>query len=266
MHASDGSSEAVELSVDVAARPATVWRCLVEKDLLSRWLAADVALEPRVGGAVRIDFSRYGTLVEGAVAQIRAPELLVLTWGVSRGPQRDAMPAGSTTVEFRLQPIASGTRVTLRHFGLPTEKDRREHAAGWAGYLGGLANLGPAAAVPEGVDSLWDSWFSAWSETDPARRDAILDSCLASEARFRDAHADGTGPAWISAWIGACQRQFPGTKLARSGRALQTRDSLLVRWNALSADGSVVARGVNHGRLSLEGRLSAVEGFWETDA
>ena len=56
MPASRVKTQAVEVSVDIAARPATVWRCLVEADLLSRWLRATATLEPRVGGAVRFDF------------------------------------------------------------------------------------------------------------------------------------------------------------------------------------------------------------------
>lgn len=263
MHADDERGETVELWVDVAAKPATVWRCLVEKDLLSRWLAADVSLEPRLGGALRIHFARYQTVVEGTVVELRAPERLVLTWGVSLGSQRGAMPAGSTTVEFRLEAVDGGTRVTLRHRGLPTEKDRLDHVGGWSAYLASLASVAPAIGVDGGVDALWDAWFSAWSETNDAKRDALLARCVTTEARFRDAHAEGAGRAWISGWIAACQRQFPGTRLARDGRVLQTRDSLVVRWNAAMPDGNVVARGINHGRLSPEGTLASVEGFWE---
>lgn len=263
MRASDDRGEMVEVSVDVAAKRATVWRCLVEKDLLSRWLAADVSLEPRPGGALRIDFARYGTVVEGAVAELHAPERLVLTWGVSHGAQQKTMPAGSTTVEFQLEEIPQGTRVTLRHGGLPSEKDRHEHAFGWTSYLASLAGVAPAVGVSGGVDALWDAWFSAWSETDGARRDMLLSRCAAEEARFRDAHAEGSGRAWISGWIAACQRQFPGTKIARDGHVMQTRDALLVRWHAAMPDGQVIARGINHGRLSTEGMLASVEGFWE---
>lgn len=159
MRASDDRGEMVEVSVDVAARPATVWRCLVERDLLSRWLAADVSLEPRVGGAVRIDFARHGTVVEGEVTELRAPERLVLSWGVSRGEQSDRMPAGSTIVEFRLDAIDAGTRVTLRHRGLPTEEERRDHASGWIAYLASLASVAPGIGnhgrlSPEGT---WSS-------------------------------------------------------------------------------------------------------------
>src|SRR5262249_31953967 len=99
-------------------------------------------------------------------------------------------------------------------------------------------------------------------ETDPARRDALLGSCLAADARFRDVHADGAGRAWISGWIDACQKQFPGTRMARSGRVLQTRDAMLVKWNALAADGNVVAPGINPGLLA-EGRWVWIEGLWD---
>ena len=257
-----GEGDAVELSVDVAARPETVWRCVTEEALLSRWLSAGVSLEPRVGGAVRIDFARHGTVVEGVVEEVRPGERLVFSWGVGSGPQRAAMPPGSTRVRISLERTASGTRVTLRHEGLPSEKERRDHAMGWNGYLGSLAGVAPLAAVEGGPEALWDRWCEAWGETDAARRGAVLARCVSDDVAFRDLHAEGSGREWLSQWIGGCQAMFPGTRILRDGPVLHTRGSMLARWRC-EAGGAVVARGVNHGRLSGDGRLAAVEGFWE---
>jgi len=259
-----GADDAVELSVEIAARPATVFRCVTQSDLLSRWLQADVRLEPRVGGAVRIDFARYATVVEGRVEELRADELVVFSWGVASGPQAAEMPAGSTRVRIHLAPTAVGTRVTLRHEGLPTAESRRDHAFGWTGYLGSLAGVAPLANVEGGVEALWDRWFAAWAETDAAAREGLLAPTFADDGTFLDTHAEGRGRAFVVQWIGACQGMFPGTRLVRDGGVLHTRGALLVEWKALAPDGSTFARGVNHGRLSPDGRLAAVEGFWRT--
>ena len=97
---------------------------------------------------------------------------------------------------------------------------------------------------------------------DAARRDGILARCVTDGVSFRDLHAEGAGRGWLSGWIGGCQSMFPGTRIVRDGPVLHTRGSLLARWRC-EAGGAVVARGVNHGRLSDDGRLAAVEGFWE---
>lgn len=257
-------SDVVEVSVDVAARPATVWRCVTQSDLLSRWLAAAVTLAPHVGGAVRIDFARYGTVVEGRVEEVRENQRLAFTWGVAAGPQAAEMPAGSTRVSIDLAEIPGGTRVTLRHAGLPTEKSRHEHTFGWTGYLGSLAGVAPIASVPGGPEALWDDWFGTWAETDAGRRNAALALRVADDATYRDVHADCRDRASISRWMAQCQAMFPGARVIRDGGVVQSRGSLLVRWHAEMPGGAVVGRGTNYGRLASDGRLAAVEAFWET--
>lgn len=266
MPAGSAEGQAVEVSVDIAARPATVWRCLIEADLLSRWLQATATLEPQVGGAVRFDFPGLAGehyVIEGVVAELRPNEVLAFTWGVSVGPQHDSIPVGSTRVHIRLAETPSGTRVTLHHEGLPDEKERQAHTTGWTGLLGGLSGLAPAVATHGGLETMWDAWFAAWGETDAAKRDALLNRCFAEDGMFRDIHTDGRGRAWLSGWIEYCQRTYPVARLVRDGAVLHCRSSVLVRWRAESADGRVTARGINYGRLTPDGTLAAVEGFWE---
>lgn len=256
-------SDVVEVSIVVAARRSTVWRCVTERDLLSRWMQAGVSLEPRVGAPVTIDFARYGTVVEGVVEEVTAAERLVFTWGVSTGADAAAMPVGSTRVTLSLADDAGGgTLVTLRHAGLPSEKSRRDHAFGWTGYLGSLAGVAPLANVEGGVEALWDRWFAAWAEMDGAKRAAQLASCCEGGVSFMDTHAQLAGTTALAGWIGACQGMFPGVVMTRSGPVLHTRGALFCEWEARAPGGAVMARGVNHGRLSPEGLLAGVEGFW----
>lgn len=257
-----GTEETVEVSVEIAATRETVWRCLVEADLLSRWLAAAATIDPRVGGRVRIDFARYGTEVEGEVLELAPGERLAFTWGVAKGPQAGEMPAGSTRVSIALEPTERGTLVTLRHAGLPTDASRRDHEFGWKGYLGQLAQTGPRVQHDRGFEALVDDYLAAWGETDAARRGALLAGVFAEAGTFVDVHAATTGRAALDAHIAACQRMFPGTRLVRDGAVMQTRGSLLARWTAQTAQGQTVASGVNVFRLAPGGAIEAVEGFW----
>ncbi len=139
--ASATGQDVVRVATEVAAKPATVWRCVTEADLLSSWLDARVELEPVVGAVVRIRFDRHRTVVEGRVVEVVEGRRLSFTWGVAEGTQAAEMPSGSTRVTIALEPTSTGTRVTLVHAGLPSEAERRDHEEGWREYLGQLARL-----------------------------------------------------------------------------------------------------------------------------
>ncbi|HEY4868207.1 MAG TPA: SRPBCC domain-containing protein [Candidatus Dormibacteraeota bacterium] len=63
---------------------------------------------------------------------------VVLTWGWER---TETVPPGSTTVEITLAPEGSGTLFRLRHLGLPSEEERKNHRTGWTMYSERLAAL-----------------------------------------------------------------------------------------------------------------------------
>lgn len=253
---------AVETSVEIAARPSTVFRCVTESDLLSQWLAAAATIEPRLGGAVRIDFARYGTVVEGEVVEFAPDERIAFSWGVTKGPQSAEMPRGSTVVTITVTPTPGGSLVTLRHSGLPTDASRRDHELGWKGYLGQLAQTAPRAQHPGGFEAIVDAYLAAWAETDAAERSRLLGRTFAEGGSFRDVHAEVAGRAALDRHIAACQAMFPGVRLVREGTVMQSRASLLVRWNAIAANGAPVASGFNHFRLAPTGEIAAAEGFW----
>jgi uncharacterized protein YndB with AHSA1/START domain len=256
------NAEVVTVEVVAEAKPATVWRCLVEAGLLSRWLAARVELVPEVGAPVRIHFDRHGVVVEGKVEEVVPGRRLAFSWGVAKGPQSEAIPPGSTRVSIDLESVSKGTRIVLTHAGLPTEKERRDHEGGWQGYaaaLAGFARSLPAAGTPE---RLADEWLAAWGEPDPALRAAHLAHAVAQDVAFRDAHAEVAGRAALSDWIAACQARFPGVRMVRDGDVLCSRGSLLSRWKAVLPDGTAVAQGFNAFRLSGEGLAETVDGFW----
>ncbi len=60
----------------------------------------------------------------------------MFTWGWTQGPP---VPPGSTRVVVTLEPEAGGTRVVLRHRGLPDDEQRTQHSGGWEMYRGRLA-------------------------------------------------------------------------------------------------------------------------------
>jgi uncharacterized protein YndB with AHSA1/START domain len=73
---------------------------------------------------------------------------IVFTWGYEGDGQ--AVPAGSSTVEITLEPVADGTEVRLRHSGLPAGQPPLAHLAarGAPEACHGLVRFGWAAVGP----------------------------------------------------------------------------------------------------------------------
>ena len=141
-------------TVEIAAPPERVFRALTTADEIVRWWGADDlyrhtawTADVRVGGRWRAEgkgadgrpFS-----VEGEYVAIDPPHRLVHTWK----PEWDG--GHVTTVAYRIEATATGSRVTLRHHGFDGRREACEgHGTGWERVLGWLAgHLQPAPAQP----------------------------------------------------------------------------------------------------------------------
>ncbi len=99
------------------------------------WMGVGAALDPRPGGAYRLDVDGEH-FAAGKYLEVDPPRRLVMTWGWEGS---DEVAPGSTTVEITLIPQGSGTLLRLRHSGLPNDRQRNDHAGGWKQYVGTLA-------------------------------------------------------------------------------------------------------------------------------
>ena len=131
----------VEVTTLIEASPATVFRFLAQPERFGEWMEASVQLTPEVGADIRLDFADQKTVVCGRLLEVEPDKRIVFTWGVEKGRQAETIPLGSTTVSIDLAPEGSGTRVTLRHRGLPDEKERQDHHEGWIYHLNILDRL-----------------------------------------------------------------------------------------------------------------------------
>lgn len=132
-------------SVEIAAPPETVFAYLVTNSGMTAWMGHYADVDPVIGGRFAVDIA--GHPVRGKYLQIEHPHYVVVSWGFAGS---DDLPTGASTVEFRLTPTASGTRLDLCHSGLP-DTEVRGHADGWANFLPRLAVVGPGGdAGPDG--------------------------------------------------------------------------------------------------------------------
>ena len=101
-----------------------VWSALTEPELIERWLADEVELDPREGGEVRFRYED-GEERRGRVEEIVPAERLRIRW---RREQRS-----ETEVEFVLADAAVGTRLLVIESGPALAP--RASAAAWADGL-----------------------------------------------------------------------------------------------------------------------------------
>ncbi len=123
----------VERELEIAARPQTVWEFLVDPRKAERWMGTTVAIDARPGGHYRAEVCPGGT-ASGVVVELDAPRRLVWTWGWEPGMGSPVAP-GTTRIEVDLEPVGQGTRLRLRHLGLPDAQAAASHDHGWEHYL-----------------------------------------------------------------------------------------------------------------------------------
>jgi uncharacterized protein YndB with AHSA1/START domain len=130
-------------NVEIAATAERVFRALTDpKELVRWWGSGDTyrneewTADLRVGGRWRargrgVDGKPFS--VEGEFLEIDPPRKLVQSWK----PDWDG--GHLTTVTYRLEPIAGGTRVTVRHAGFGERREScQNHGQGWEKVLGWL--------------------------------------------------------------------------------------------------------------------------------
>lgn len=102
-----------------------VWKMLTEPGSLAQWLAPGT-IEPRQGGAVKIDFEDSGQVIESTVLAFESGRQLAYSWSRPGEPER--------LLRWTLKPVENGTRLTLV-VGIPAGEDAAKACAGFEGHL-----------------------------------------------------------------------------------------------------------------------------------
>lgn len=125
----DGDTMTVEIQRAFEAAAGQVWAALTEPQDLVQWLAPGM-IEPRLGGAVRLDFADSGAIIDSLVCAYAPGRLLAYDWGGPNDPPRP--------LTWRIESEGDETRLTLT-LVLPAKEDAARAAAGWAAHLEMLA-------------------------------------------------------------------------------------------------------------------------------
>jgi uncharacterized protein YndB with AHSA1/START domain len=135
-----GFPDRIERTVQIAHPPGQVWAALTTAEGLSAWFGHQATIDLRPGGSARMRWDS-GATVEMRVERVEEPTVFGFTWQIYGLPEDDPR---RTYVEFTLEPVGAGTRLTVVESGfaqLPSEAYRKAYDAnteGWASELGEL--------------------------------------------------------------------------------------------------------------------------------
>jgi uncharacterized protein YndB with AHSA1/START domain len=115
----------------IAGRPAEVFEAWLDpKQPCNPWSSGKtLGLEPKVGSLYCIVVGGTGYIF-GRILKLAKGKQLQYTW---MSPYTHGL---ETTVTVDFKKHAAGTLMTLRHTGLPNDKDGRLHTDGWNQFLG----------------------------------------------------------------------------------------------------------------------------------
>jgi uncharacterized protein YndB with AHSA1/START domain len=141
-------SDVLEHTILIQARRETVFAFFTDAEKLTRWKGVSATLDPRPGGIYRVEINA-SNIVRGTYLEVTPYERIVFTWGWEG--ENSPLPPGASTVEVIFSEAGGGTRVHLRHKGLPPPL-RAVHAEGWEHFMPRLA---AAAEERPAQDDAW---------------------------------------------------------------------------------------------------------------
>jgi uncharacterized protein YndB with AHSA1/START domain len=131
----------IERTVEISQPPAKVWAALTTADGLAAWFGDQATIDLRPGGAAQLKWTSEGHTADIRVERVEEPSAFGFTWPIYGLPDDDPR---RTYVEFTLEPVAAGTRLTVTESGfsqLPEDAYRKAfdgNTQGWASELGEL--------------------------------------------------------------------------------------------------------------------------------
>jgi uncharacterized protein YndB with AHSA1/START domain len=120
----------------------TVFRFLVEPQLMSGWIGSPLFSAAEEGGLFCLQFTfGEGHTAAGVFTEVSPPHRVAFSFGWDGV---DGFPAGASLVEIGLSERDGGTVLHLRHSGFPQPPDPRfspdKHDQRWSMYLSRLAD------------------------------------------------------------------------------------------------------------------------------
>ncbi|TWF74681.1 uncharacterized protein YndB with AHSA1/START domain [Pseudonocardia hierapolitana] len=137
----------IERTVELAHPPQKVWAAITTAEGLGTWFGHKASIDLRPGGAAELTWDD-GATANLRVERVEEPAVFAFTWHIYGLPEEDPR---RTYVEFTLEPVGSGTRLTVVESGFAQLSDDAYRAAfdgntdGWRRELAELVEYLDAA-------------------------------------------------------------------------------------------------------------------------
>ncbi|WP_280219130.1 SRPBCC domain-containing protein [Nocardia neocaledoniensis] len=142
-----GFPDQIVRTVELAHPPAKVWAAITTAEGLASWFGNTAEIDLRPGGDMRMTW-KEGFSADMRVERVEEPSVFGYTWPINGLPDEDPR---RTYVEFTLEPVGTGTRLTVVETGfaqLPEELHKEAfegNVGGWKSELGELVEYLDAA-------------------------------------------------------------------------------------------------------------------------
>jgi uncharacterized protein YndB with AHSA1/START domain len=142
-----GFPDRIERTVEVAHPPGTVWAALTTAEGLGAWFGNEATIDLRPGGAARMTWTD-GQKADMRIERVEEPTVFGFTWRIYGLPDDDPR---RTYVEFMLEPVGAGTRLTVVETGFAQLQEDAHRTAfdgntrGWTSELAELVGYLDAA-------------------------------------------------------------------------------------------------------------------------
>jgi uncharacterized protein YndB with AHSA1/START domain len=136
-----GFPDHIERTVELAHPPAKVWAALTTAEALGTWFGNHATIDLSPGGSAQMTWTN-GHQASMRVERVEEPKVFGFTWHIYGLPEDDPR---RTYVEFTLEPLGTGTRLTVVESGFAQLPDDAHSTAyngnttGWASELGELS-------------------------------------------------------------------------------------------------------------------------------
>ncbi|WP_300033497.1 nuclear transport factor 2 family protein [uncultured Roseobacter sp.] len=112
------------------------------------------------------------------------------------------------------------------------------------------------------MTELIETYSAAWCTEDAGERAALLAACWHPDGQYQDPGADVQGRDALAAHIGSVQAQFPGARIELTSGISTHHDNFYFAWHLALPEGAVIVEGVDFGRLSSDGLITSICGFF----
>jgi uncharacterized protein YndB with AHSA1/START domain len=119
MEADMAFPDRIERTIELAHPPQKVWAAITTPEGLGTWFGNKATIDLRPGGAAQMSWDD-GAEASMRVERVEEPTVFAFTWHIYGLPEDDPR---RTYVEFTLEPVGTGTRLTVVESGFAQLSD-----------------------------------------------------------------------------------------------------------------------------------------------